>query len=66
MARYALHDENDEVVNICEWDGVTPFDPAPLVARPATQEEIDAFELRVLTANGDPPDSNENEGEAHA
>lgn len=56
MARYALHDEDGAVVNICEWDGVTPFDPAPLVASLATQAEIEAFELRMLTINGDPPE----------
>ena len=29
MARYSVEDAQGKVVNVIEWDGVTPFNPGP-------------------------------------
>lgn len=37
--RYELLNENEVVVNIIEWDGVSPFDPSPFTLRLVHEKE---------------------------
>lgn len=39
MTRYELVDQNDNIANVIEWDGETPFDPAPYTLRLAPAPE---------------------------